>query len=44
MNASRRFSKRVLTAIHDSKILGIRAGVLPHRFIGVWAVVVNERV
>jgi hypothetical protein len=44
MNATRRFSKPVLAAIHDSKILGLRAGVLPHRFIGVWAVVVNERV
>lgn len=41
---SRRFSKPVLTAIHQSKILGIRAGIRPHRFIGIWVVVVNGRV
>jgi len=39
----RSFSKPVLTAIHDAKILGIRAG-LEHRFIGIWAVVVDGRV
>jgi len=42
--ASRRFSKVVLGALRDAKILGIRAGVQPHRFIGVWVVVVNGRV
>jgi hypothetical protein len=40
----RRFSKPVLAAIHASKILGIRAGTEPHRFIGIWAVVLNGRV
>ena len=39
-----RFSKPVLSAIHDSRILGIRAGTGPHRFIGIWAVVLNGRV
>jgi hypothetical protein len=31
-------------AIRDGKILGLRAGVRPHRFIGVWVVVVERRV
>jgi hypothetical protein len=40
-----RFSHRVLAAIDESKILGIRAGVRSgHRFIGIWAVVVDGRV
>ena len=43
-SATRRFSQPVLVAIRDGKILGIRAGVRPHRFIAVWAVVVNGRV
>ncbi len=43
MTTRARFSKRVLTAIHQSKILGIRVGT-EHRFIGVWAVVVETRV
>jgi len=30
--------------IRDGKILGIRAGTEPHRFIGIWAVVVEGRV
>ena len=40
----RRFTKPVLAAIHDSRILGIRAGTGPHRFIGIWAVVLDGRV
>jgi len=45
MNARRavRFRPSVLAAIDQSKILRIRAGV-EHRFIGIWAVVVNGRV
>ena len=39
-----RFPKDVLAAIRDGKILGIRAGTQPHRFIGIWAVVVEGRV
>ena len=33
-----------MNAIRDGKILGIKAGVQPHRAIGVWAVVVQGRV
>ena len=44
MAASKRFSKAIVTAIRDGKILGIRAGTKPHRVIGVWAVVVEGRV
>jgi hypothetical protein len=41
---TRRFSKQIVQAIHDAKILGIRAGTKPHRIIGIWAVVVEGRV
>lgn len=42
---TRRFSKPILAAIDDSKIVGIRAGArTDHRFIGVWAVVLGRRV
>ena len=42
---TRRFSHRIVAAIDESKILGIRAGASSdHRFIGIWAVVVNGRV
>ena len=44
MKAKHRFSSDILAALHASKILGLRAGAQPHRFIGVWVVVVNERV
>ena len=40
----RRFAKRVVDAIDEGKILGIRAGTKPHRIIGIWAVVVAGRV
>ena len=40
----RRFSTPALTLIAGSKILGIRAGIRPHRFLGVWVVVVKGRV
>ena len=43
MNRTRRFSKPILAAVNDGKILGIRAG-RDHRFIGVWMVVVDGRV
>ena len=40
-----RLSNRVVKAIDDSKILGIRAGTrADHRFTGVWPVVVDGRV
>lgn len=40
----KRFPHRVLSSIRDGKVLGIRAGTQPHRFIGIWAVVVEGRV
>ncbi len=44
MKAKRGFTNKILSAIRDGKILGIRAGTVPHRFIGIWAVVVESRV
>ena len=41
---ARRFPKAVVGAIQQGQILGIRAGVQPHRVIGIWAVVVEGRV
>ena len=43
MPAARRFSRPVLAAIRDSQIVGVRSGE-EHRFIGIWAVVVDGRV
>jgi len=41
----RRFSRAVATALDKSKIIGVRAGLQsPHRFIGIWVVVVAGRV
>jgi len=39
-----RFPVKVVAAIRDGKVLGIRAGTRPHRIIGIWAVVVEGRV
>ena len=44
MKAKRRFRDDILSAIRNGKILGLRAGAQPHRFIGLWAVVVEGRV
>jgi hypothetical protein len=44
MKAKRRFPPDILAAIRDGRIIGIRAGTQPHRFIGIWAVVVQGRV
>ena len=42
--APRALPRRVVAAIDDSKIIGLRAGARSdHRFIGVWAVVVDGR-
>jgi hypothetical protein len=38
------FSKTLLIAFDSAKIIGLRAGKKPHRFIGVWVVVVKDRV
>lgn len=41
----KRFSRPLIATIDASKILGIRAGARSeHRFIGIWAVVVDGRV
>jgi hypothetical protein len=44
MTVRRRFPAEIVAAIRDGKVLGIRAGTQPHRFIGIWAVVVDGRV
>ena len=44
MKAKRRFPNDVLSAIHKAMIIGLRAGTQPHRFIALWAVVVEGRV
>ena len=44
MNAKRRFSDGVLAVLRESKGLRIRAGSGPHRLIGIWVVVVKDRV
>ena len=42
---SERLSRAVVAAVDAAKILGVRAGAASeHRFIGIWAVVVEERV
>jgi len=43
-STGRRFSTAALTEIDRSRILGLRAGGEPHRFTGVWVVVVKGRV
>ena len=42
--ARRRFASETLAAIRNGKILRIRAGTGAHRFIGIWAGVVDRRV
>lgn len=42
MGKAKRFSAAALAAVRDGKYFGIRAGSEPHRFIGIWAVVVVE--
>jgi hypothetical protein len=44
MKARRGFADNIVAVIRDGKILRIRAGSQPHRFIGIWAVVVEGRV
>jgi hypothetical protein len=39
-----KFSKEILETIQKDKIIGLRAGTKSHRFIGLWAVVVEGRV
>ena len=42
--AGKRFPTEIVESIRKGKILRIRAGTQPHRFIGIWAVVVENRV
>ncbi len=44
MKPRKSYPAKVLAAMRDGKILGIRAGTEPHRFIGIWVVVVEGRV
>jgi len=44
MKPRRRFPNDVLSAIRKGMIIGLRAGTQPHRFIGIWVVVVEGRV
>ena len=39
-----RFSAEILVLLHKSKSLRIRAGLGAHRFIGIWMVMVEDRV
>lgn len=41
---SSRFSRPILNQIRDGLMIKIKAGEAPHRFIGIWAVVVDGRV
>jgi hypothetical protein len=43
MPLKRRFPDEVLTALRTGTALRIRAGTRPHRFIGIWVVVVEGR-
>ena len=38
------FSQKIVAAVRDGQIIGIRAGSQPHHIIGIWAVVVDGRV
>jgi hypothetical protein len=44
VKATRRFPDDVLAAIRKGMVIGLRAGTQPHRFIALWAVVVEGRV
>src|ERR1700747_3139872 len=44
MNAKRQFSDELLARINEGKGLRIRAGTGEHGFIGIWVVVVKNRV
>ena len=40
---AKRFSPKVIRALRGGQILGIRAGMNDHRIIGIWMVVVENR-
>lgn len=39
----RRFPPKLLSILRGSRMLGIRAGTEPHRFTGIWFVMVGDR-
>jgi hypothetical protein len=44
MGKTRRFPPRIVAALRDGKTVYVRAGAGRHRFIGIWVVVVEDRV
>jgi hypothetical protein len=44
MGRKHQFSEEILAVLRKRRGLRIRAGTGRHRFIGIWAVVVNDRV
>jgi hypothetical protein len=44
MTAKKHFPKDLLNAIRDGQVISLRAGTQNHRFIGIWVVVVENRV
>src|SRR5271154_7203977 len=42
-HGGRRFPAVLIEALDSARILGVRAGMQPHRFIGIWVVVVERR-
>ena len=44
MKAKRLFPEEVLAILRRAKGLGIRAGKSQHRFVGIWVVMVEDRV
>jgi hypothetical protein len=43
MKTKVRFPAAVVADLRAAKIIGLRAGTQPHRFVGVWVVIVNDR-
>ena len=43
MAVAGRLSRPLVKALDEAKIIGLRAGLDEHRFLGVWVVVVNGR-
>ena len=43
MAAAGRLSRPLVKALDEAKIIGLRAGLGEHRFLGVWVVVVDGR-
>lgn len=42
--ARRKYTAKALAWLRDGQVIGIRAGTQPHRVIGIWMVVVDDRV